>query len=93
MQQSKPSVGKDFVQTSSNIQDPDAAIASIKQAFCWNRFCSDENKNSSRKSAVHDSIVQKLEAENLDLQAELNTLKNIHKSDQKKVVGRTIKTT
>jgi hypothetical protein len=45
MQQSKPSVGRDFVQTSTNIQDPDAARASIKQAFCWNRFCSDENEN------------------------------------------------
>ena len=44
-----------------------------------------------RKSEQHDFIVQKLEADNLELRAELDTLKNKDDSDQKKLLEELVK--
>jgi predicted nuclease with TOPRIM domain len=45
----------------------------------------------SRKSEQHDVIVQKLEADHLELRAELDTLKNEDDSDQKKLLEELVK--
>ena len=54
-----------------------------------NNICNIENM--FRKSEQHDVIVQKLEADNLELRAELDTLKNKDDSDQKKLLEELVK--
>ena len=54
-----------------------------------NNICNIENM--FRKSEQHDFIVQKLEADNLELRAELDTLKNKDDSDQKKLLEELVK--
>ena len=44
------------------------------------------SENFSTKSVQHDAIVQELEAENLELRAEVDTLKDIHDCGQKKLL-------
>ena len=78
---------------------PFSASISLKCSFIQrfqevsqdNNICKDEN--FSRKSIQHDALVQKLEAENLQLRAELDTFKDLQlqDSDQKKMMEELVK--
>ena len=65
---------------------PFSASISLKCSFILRRQGVCISENFSTKSVQHDAIVQELEAENLELRAEVDTLKDIHDSEQKKLL-------